>query len=71
MANIVEQTPNTAEKAISLLDNDQLDETTSKKMDYSCVRGKVIKVLNSLNTFSYYYCLPVKYFYGKCLKCEI
>lgn len=53
MANIVEQTPNTAEKAISLLDNDQLDETASKKIDYSSVRGKVIIVINLLITFIY------------------
>lgn len=43
MATIVEQTPNTAEKAISLLDNDQIGETVQiKKIDYSSVRGKVI-----------------------------
>jgi len=42
MANIVEQTPNTADKAISLLDRGQLDEKAIKKVDYSIVRGKVI-----------------------------
>lgn len=46
MANIVEQTPNTAEKAISLLDNIQLGGTATKKIDYSSVRGKVISSLN-------------------------
>lgn len=53
MANIVEQTPNTAEKTISLLDNNQLDGTASKKIDYSSVRGKVIIVLNLFDTFIY------------------
>lgn len=43
MATIVEQTPNTAEKAISLLDSNQLEDTIqNKKIDYSSVRGKVI-----------------------------
>lgn len=42
MANIVEQTPNTADKAISLLNVGQLDEKEIKKVDYSIVRGKVI-----------------------------
>jgi len=42
MANIVEQTPNTADKAISLLDSNQFDEKITKKFDYSSVRGKVI-----------------------------
>jgi hypothetical protein len=47
MATIVEQTPNTAEKAISLLDCNQLDETVQiKKIDYSSVRGKVIFYFN-------------------------
>ncbi|CAI6363956.1 unnamed protein product [Macrosiphum euphorbiae] len=40
MANIVEQTPNTADKAISLLNRGQLDEKAVKKVDYSTVRGK-------------------------------
>jgi len=42
MANIVEQTPNTADKTISLLNGCQLDEKETKKVDYSIVRGKVI-----------------------------
>lgn len=42
MATIVEQTPSTAEKTISLLDNDhQLSHKASKKIDYSSIRGKV------------------------------
>lgn len=47
MANIVEQTPNTADKAISLLDGIQIGETT-KKIDYSSIRGKVIFYSNDL-----------------------
>jgi len=42
MANIVEQTPNTADKTISLLNGCQLDEKEIKKVDYSIIRGKVI-----------------------------
>lgn len=43
MANIIEQTPNTADKTMSLLDSvDQLCETTTRKIDYSSIRGKVI-----------------------------
>lgn len=41
MANIVEQTPNTAIKTISLLDSQPLDENSTRKYDYSGVRGKV------------------------------
>lgn len=50
MANIVEQTPNTADKAISLLDNVQIGGTAPKKIDYSSVRGKVIYSLSKLYT---------------------
>lgn len=45
MANIVEQTPNTADKTICLLDNIQISGTM-KKIDYSSVRGKVIFLFN-------------------------
>lgn len=51
MANIVEQTPNTADKAISLLDSVQIDEKATKKIDYSSVRGKVINII--LNVIQY------------------
>lgn len=48
MANIVEQTPNTADKAVSLLDSIQIGEKATKKIDYSGVRGKVFNFILNL-----------------------